>query len=149
MMETKEKIYSAFKDAMKAGDDLKKTTLRLALAAIKNAEVEARGSVDDARVLAILHKQVKERREAIADAQKASRPDLVASAEAEIAVLQAYLPQPLGEEELEALVRAAIEETGAESMRQMGDVMKALMPRVQGRADGKQVSGIVRRLLQG
>lgn len=148
-MNTKEKLYAAFKDAMKKGEDLKKTTLRMALAAIKNAEIDAREPVDESRVLAILQKEVKARREAIADARKASRPDLVAEAESEIDVLQAFLPRPLGEDELEALVRAAIEETGADTMRQMGEVMKLLMPRVQGRADGKQVSGMVRRILQG
>ena len=146
-MELKDRLTADLRDAMRAGDDLKKTTLRMALAAIKNSEIDGRKTLDEPGVVALIQKEIKNRRESIADADKAGRPDLAAGAEAEIAILEAYLPQQLSESELRGLVQAAIAETGASSARQMGDVMKALMPRVQGRADGKQVSAIVRELL--
>jgi hypothetical protein len=148
-MNMKDRLTADLRDAMRAGDDLKKMTLRMALAAIKNAEIDARAPLDETRVLALVQKEVKSRRESIADAETASRPDLVAGAEAEIAILEAYLPQQLSDEELRELAQAAINESGADSARQMGEVMKVLMPRVQGRADGKQVGAIVRELLEG
>jgi hypothetical protein len=98
-------------------------------------------------VLAILQKEIKSRRESISDAQQAGRPDIVADAELEIGILEEYLPQPLSAGDLEAMARAAIEEVGATSPREMGQVMKILMPRIQGRADGAQASQIVRELL--
>jgi uncharacterized protein YqeY len=134
---------------MKSGDDLKRTTLRMALAAIKNAEIDSRKELEPAEVLAIVQKEVKNRRESIVDAEAANRPDLVEGAEAEIAILEHYLPAGLSEDELRDMVRAAIAESGADSPRGMGEVMKVLMPRVQGRADGKQVSAVVRELLGG
>lgn len=148
-MTLKDQLTSDLRDAMKAGDELKKTTLRMALAAIKNAEIDSRSQLAEPAVIAIVQKEIKNRRESIADAEKAGRADLVSGAEAEIAILEAYLPQQLAEDELRGLVRDAIAESGAASARQMGDVMKVLMPRVQGRADGKQVSAIVRELLGG
>ncbi len=148
-MDIKDKLSSAIKDAMRSGDDLKKTTLRMALAAIKNQEIDSRAALDEPAVLAVLQKEVKSRREAISDAQSAGREDLVQQAEAEIAFLEAFLPQPLSESELRKIVQEAIAEAGASSPREMGNVMKVLMPRVQGRADGKQVSAMVRELLQG
>ncbi|HUF40237.1 MAG TPA: GatB/YqeY domain-containing protein [Anaerolineales bacterium] len=148
-MELKDHLTADLRDAMRAGDDLKKTTLRMALAAIKNAEIDTRAPLPEPAVLAIVQKEVKNRRESIADAETAKRPDLVAGAEAEIAILEAYLPQQISESELRDLARAAIAESGADSARQMGDVMKILMPRVQGRADGKQAGAIVRELLEG
>lgn len=148
-MNTKEKLNQALKDAMRSGNDLRKRTLRLALAAIKNAEIERKGDLEDERVLAILQKEVKARRETIEGAQQAGRTDMVEEAEAEIAILEEFLPQPLTRQELEALVQEAIAEVGATSPREMGNVMKVLMPKVQGRADGKEVSAMVRALLGG
>lgn len=148
-MDIKEQLTSAMRDAMKSGDDLKRTTLRMALAAIKNLEIDSRETVDEPAVLSLLQKEVKSRREAIADAQTAGRPDLVEQAEAEIAILEVFLPKPLSEAEIRAFVQAAITETGATSPREMGNVMKSLTPHVQGKADMKVVSGIVRALLQG
>ena len=148
-MNIKEQLTSAMRDAMKSGDDLKRTTLRMALAAIKNLEIDSREAVDEAAALSLLQKEVKSRREAIVDAQAAGRPDLIEQAEAEIAILEVFLPKPLGEAEIRAIVEAAISETGATSPREMGNVMKALTPHVQGKADMKVVSGIVRALLQG
>ncbi len=148
-MNLKERLQSDLKQAMLAKDERRKRTLRLVLAAIKNAEVEKRAPLDDSAVLAVIQKEVKSRQETIEGAQQAGRDDLVAEAEAEMALLQAYLPQPLTLEEVEALAREAIAEVGATSPRDMGKVMKALMPRVRGRAEGGTVSQVVRRLLAG
>ncbi|RMF45633.1 MAG: GatB/YqeY domain-containing protein [Anaerolineae bacterium] len=147
-MNTKQKLDQAFKEAMKARDDVAKRTLRMVRAAIKNAEIERRTALDDSAVLSILQKEVKSRQETITEALKAGRDDMIADTEAEIAILQQFLPQPLSAEELESLARAVIAEVGATSPAHMGQVMKALMPRLQGRADGKQASQVVRTLLQ-
>lgn len=146
-METKEKLSQALKDAMRARDELRKRTIRLALAAIKNTEIDAQRELEESEVLAILQKEVKSRRETIEGAEQAGRADLIAEAEFEIDVLEEFLPRSLTPGELESLAHEAIAEAGATSPREMGNVMKLLMPRVQGRADGKQVSEIVRRLL--
>lgn len=148
-MTIKDELNQAVREAMKAGDARKKTTLRLALAAIKNAEIDKSGPLDETAVMGILQKEVKSCREAIEDATRAGRPELAAEAETEIVILEAFLPKPLSAAELDALVRAVIEETGATSVREMGQVMSVLMPRVAGRAEGRQVSGLVRQLLQG
>lgn len=146
-MEMKERLNQALKDAMRSGDSTRKTTLRMALAAIKNAEIEQRGALDEPSILGILQKEIKARHETIEGAQQAQRPELVAAAQVEIAILEEFLPQPLSEAEIETIVKAAIAETGATSPREMGNVMKVVMPQVQGRADGKTVSEMVRRLL--
>jgi uncharacterized protein YqeY len=128
---------------------VQKRTLRMALSVIKLAEVEKGDQLDEAEFASILHKEVKSRHESIADAQKANRPDLIAASEAEIAIVESFLPKPFSPEELESLSRQVVAEMGATSMRDMGQVMKALLPRVQGRATGDQVSQAVRKLLQG
>lgn len=132
---------------MRDHDELRKRVVRMALANIKQAEIDRRKALDEAGVVAVLQKEVKSRQEVIADAQRANRADLVDEAQAEIQILEAFLPQQLSEAELEELARQAIAETGATSPREMGQVMKALMPRVQGRAAGDQVSQAVRKLL--
>lgn len=147
-MATKQQLENALKEAMRAGDDLKKRTLRMALSSIRLVEIDKRAPLDEAGVMAILQKEVKSRQESIADAERASRPDLAAEAQAEIAVLEGFLPQPLRQEDLEAMARQAIAEVGATSPREMGQVMKVLMPRLQGRATGEQASQVVRSLLQ-
>ncbi len=147
-MSTKKQLETALTDAMRAGDDLRKRTLRMAISAIRLAEVEKREPLDESNVLGILHKEVKSRRESIEDAQRAERPDLIAAAEAEISVLEEFLPKSLSPDELEALVKEVITEVGATSMREMGQVMKTLMPRLQGRATGDQANQVVRKLLQ-
>jgi uncharacterized protein YqeY len=147
-METKIKLENELKDAMKAGDEVKKRTVRMALAAIKQTEVDRQITVDEAGVLGILQKEIKTRKEALEEARTAKRPDLVAAAEAEIAVLEAYLPQAMSPDELKALAEAAVAEAEASSPADMGKVMKLLMPRVAGRAPGDQVSAAVRQLLQ-
>lgn len=147
-MSTKQQLQDDLKDAMRSGDKLRKTTLRMALAAIKLAEVDNRGELDESAVLAILQKEVKARKEAISDAQRAGRPEIVAEAESEIEILKIYLPEQLTPEELIALAQDVIAEVGATSPREMGQVMKALMPRLQGRATGSEASKVVRELLQ-
>jgi uncharacterized protein YqeY len=147
-MNTKLKLSDDLKDALRAKDELRKRTLRMALAAIKNTEIDKGSELDESATLAILQKEVKNRLETIEGAQQAKRDDLIAEAEAEIAILEAYLPQPLAAEELEKLVREAIAESGATSPREMGNVMRLLMPKVQGRADGKDASQMVQRLLR-
>lgn len=147
-MTSKTDLENDLKDAMRAHDEVRKSTLRMALAAIKLAEVEKRTSMDEAAIMGILQKEIKSRREAIADAQKAGRQDLEAAAQLEIGILEKYLPRPLSPDELEALARQAIGEVGASSAREMGQVMKVLMPRLAGRASGNQASQIVRKLLE-
>ncbi|MGB2964921.1 MAG: GatB/YqeY domain-containing protein [Anaerolineales bacterium] len=147
-MTLKTQLRDALTEALKAGDAQRKTTLRMALAAIKNAEVEARGELDEDRVLSLLQKEVKFRQETIEGAEQANRPDLITKAETEIEILNAFLPKPLSEEELRGLVKEAVEEVGAESIADMGRVMGVLMPKIRGKADGKEANQIVRELLQ-
>jgi uncharacterized protein YqeY len=147
-METKAKLEEALKEGMKAGDDVKKRTVRMALAAIKQTEVDRQIKVDEAGVMGILQKEIKTRKESLEEARTANRPDLVAAAEAEIAVLEVFLPEAMSAEELKALVEAAVAEVGAASPSDMGKVMKVLLPRVAGRAAGDQVSAAVRQVLQ-
>jgi uncharacterized protein len=146
-MDTKEQIGNDMREAMRAKDELRKRTLRMALAAIKLKEVEKREALDETETLAVLQKEVKSRRETIIDAERANRPEQAAESQAEIEILEAYLPQPLTSEELETLAKEAIDEAGATSMREMGQVMKVLMPRLEGRATGSEASQTVRRLL--
>ncbi|MBN2147864.1 MAG: GatB/YqeY domain-containing protein [Anaerolineales bacterium] len=147
-MDLKSQLRNSLQEAMRAGDTTRKNTLRMALTAIQLAEVEKGQSLDESGLMGILQKEVKSRRESIADAERAGRSDLVAAAENEIAVLEAFLPKAFSNEELEVLVKQAIQETGATSMREMGQVMKVLMPHLQGRATGDQASQAVRRALQ-
>ena len=148
VMETKARLENDLKDAMRAGDDLRKRTLRLALASIRLAEVEKGGPLDENAVLNILQKEVKSHHESIEDARRAARPDLEQTALKEIAVLEGYLPRQLSQDELEALAKQVIAEVGASSPREMGQVMKLLVPRLEGRASGEQASQVVRKLLQ-
>ena len=154
-MSIKTQLNDSMKDAMKSGDEVRKRTVRLALAAVKQAEVDKRSNpadkrteLDDTAVIHLLQKEIKNRRESLEEAKKANRPDLVASNEAEINVLQAFLPEAMPAEELRALVLAAIAETGAASPTDMGKVMKTVMPKVAGRAPNDMVSATVRELLQ-
>jgi len=146
-MVTKSELETELHSAMRFGDDLRKRTLRMILSSVKLAEVEKRGELDEAGMQAVLQREVKTRQEAIADAEKAQRPDLAAATLAELAIVQAYLPAQLSPDELEQMTRQAISATGAAGPQDMGKVMKEIMPKVQGRADGKTVNEIVRRLL--
>jgi uncharacterized protein YqeY len=147
-MSIKSQLNDSLKDAMKSGDEVRKRTVRMALASIKQVEVDKRVELDDAAVMSILQKEVKNRRESLEEAKKANRTDLIEANEAEIRVLEAFLPKAMPAEELRALVQSAIEETGASSPADMGKVMKAVMPKVAGRAPNDMVSATVRELLQ-
>jgi len=146
-MTTKAELETALKDAMRAGADQRKSTIRMALAAVKFAEIERGAALDEAAVTAIVQKEIKSRREAAAEGQKANRPDLTEAAEAEIAILESFLPKGMSAEELDAMVQQAVTEAGATTLREMGAVMKLLLPRLQGRASGDQASQAVRKLL--
>ena len=148
-MSKKTELEDAMRESLRSGDTERKNTLRLVLTAIKEAEVRDQAEMDDDGVLVILQKQVKSRRETIADAEKAGRPDLIKDAESEIAILEDYLPKQMSDEELGALVDEAIAQTGAASPADMGKVMGVLMSKVQGRADGGKVSQTVKAKLQG
>lgn len=147
-MSIKSQLNESMKDAMRSGDEVRKRTVRMALAAVKQAEVDKRVELDDMAVINLLQKEVKNRREALEEARKANRPDLVEANEAEIRVLEAFLPKSMPEDELRALVQAAIIETGAASPADMGKVMKTVMAKVAGRAPNDRVSATVRELLQ-
>ena len=146
-MEIQKKIENDFKTAFKSGDEVSKRTLRMVLASIKLVEVEKGRALTDEEVLSILQKEIKSLRESITDAEKAGRDDLIAQSEPEIQILEQYTPKQLDEDEITELARQAIKEVGATSQQEMGKVMKVLMPRVQGRADGSKVSASVRTLL--
>jgi uncharacterized protein YqeY len=147
-MSLKANLQKHLTEAMKNRDELRKVPLRLVMAAIKETEIDKQSDLDDSDVLRIIQKEAKARLDTIADAQKAKRPDLEERAEAELAILKEFLPEELSQEKIEALVRETIAEVGAASMADMGAVMKAIMPKIQGRADGGQVSQAVRQALQ-
>ena len=147
MSELKTAIADAVKTAMKAGEKDRLSTLRMVSAAIKQKEVDERRSLEDADVLAILDKMVKQRRESLEQYESAGRDDLASAERAEIALIGEFLPQPLTDTEIDALIDAAIEETGAESVRDMGKVMGIIKPQAQGRADMGAVSGRVKEKL--
>lgn len=132
---------------MKGGDKARLAIVRLMLAAVKQREVDERIELDDSQVLAVLDKMVKQRRDSIQQYGDAGRDDLVAQEAAEIEVIQEFLPTALSDDEIDAIIDAAITETGAESMRDMGKVMGIVKPQVQGRADVGQVSGRVKQRL--
>ncbi|HEX9206359.1 MAG TPA: GatB/YqeY domain-containing protein [Candidatus Deferrimicrobiaceae bacterium] len=156
-MGLKEQLQVDMRKAAKERDSLALSALRMAVAAIQNREIDAvtrkempsGGVLPDEAIFKLIVTMVKQRREAIELYVKGNRPELAAKEEGEIAVLERYLPKALSAAEVEALVREAIAETGAKAASDMGRVMKALMPKVAGRADGKAVNEAVRRLLAG
>jgi hypothetical protein len=147
-MNIKMQLNDSVKDAMKNGDEVRKRTVRMVLAAVKQVEVDKRIELDDMAIMALLQKEIKNRRESLEEAKKANRADLVEANEAEIKVLEVYLPKAMPAEELRALVQAAITETGAASPADMGKVMKFVLPKVAGRAPNDAVSAAVKELLQ-
>jgi uncharacterized protein YqeY len=146
-MALKERITEDMKTAMKAGDKVRLGTIRLALAAIKQREVDERITLDDTQVLAVLDKMIKQRREAITQFQTGGRADLVAKETAEIGVLQAYLPSQMNEAELDELIAQSIAASGATSVKDMGKVMALVRPKAQGRADLGAVSARIKQKL--
>lgn len=146
-MSLKAQLTEAMKEAMRAKDSARLGVIRMVLAAFKQIEVDERIEVDESRSLAILEKQIKQRRESVAAYTTANRDDLVAQEQAEIAVLEVFLPTPFSAEEVEALVVAAISEVGASTARDMSKVMNILRPQIAGRADGAEVSKLVKAKL--
>jgi uncharacterized protein len=147
-MTIKTQLNDSMKDAMKSGDEVRKRTVRMVLAAVKQVEVDKRIELDDMAIMALLQKEIKNRRESLEESKKANRVDLVEANEAEIKVLEVFLPKAMPTEELRALVQAAITETGAAGPADMGKVMKLVMPKVAGRAPNDAVSAAVKELLQ-
>ena len=148
-MPLKERIGEDMKSAMRAGEKERLGTIRLALAAIKQREVDERISLDDAQVLSVLEKMIKQRREAITQFEAGGRADLVAKETAEITVLQTYLPAQLSDGEIDALIIEAIASTGAASMKDMGKVVSSVKAKAQGRADMGAVSARIKQKLSG
>jgi len=147
-MTSKLELQDALQEAIRQNDTLRKNTLRMALTSIRMAEDRKRDQLDEDEVTGVLQKELKSLQETVADAQQAGRPDLAEQAHAQIKILEEYLPQQMTQEELEELARQAIEQVGAESPREMGQVMKILVPQLKGRATGEEASLVVRRLLQ-
>jgi len=146
-MSLKTRVTDDMKDAMRAKDSARLGTIRLLLAAIKQKEVDERIELDDATISSIVEKLIKQRKDSISQFQTAGRDDLVAIEQAELVVLQAYLPEQLSSAEVEAAVIAAIAESGATSAKDMGKVMGLLKPRLAGRADMGQVSTLIKAQL--
>jgi hypothetical protein len=143
----KDRISDDLKQALKEGDDVRKRTIRLLLAAVHNAEIEKGGPLDDSGALAVIAKQAKQRRESAEEFRKGGRQDLVEREEAEAAVLQAYLPAAMSREEIAAVARKVIAEVGAQGPRDVGKVMPVLVKQLAGRAEGSEISAVVRELL--
>ena len=143
----KQAFTEAMKDAMRAKDKPRLGTIRLALSEIKRVEVDERIDPDDARVIGILDKMIKQRRESIRQYALANRPELVALEQFEIEVIREFLPQALGADELAQIIKSAVSESGATSMKEMGKVMTLVRPQVVGRADIAEVSAQVKALL--
>ena len=152
-MSVKEKIAGDIKTAMKARDQLRLDTLRMVKSKIQEKEVELRGKkgrdylLEDEEILQVLTTAAKQRRDSIESFRAGGREELAAKEEKELAIVQEFLPQQLSDEELQRLVKEAEEETGAKSPKDMGMVMKAVMPKVKGQADGKRINAVVRVLL--
>ncbi|MBI3163025.1 MAG: GatB/YqeY domain-containing protein [Chloroflexi bacterium] len=146
-MDTKTQLNEALKDAMKSGDEVRKRTVRMVLAAVKQVEVDKQSALDELAVTGLIQKEIKNRREAVEEAKKAERSDLIEANEAEIKVLEVFLPKAMPDDELRALVQAAIAETGAAAPSDMGKVMKIVMPTVAGRAPNDRISSMVKELL--
>jgi uncharacterized protein YqeY len=146
-MTLKQQLQDDLKSAMRDQDDARKRALRMVLAAIKMREVEVRGELSDADVLAILQKEAKQRLEVLDELSQVDRPDLVATEQADLEILEEYLPQQLNREQIAELARQVVSDVGAKGQRDMGQVMRVLMPQVKGRADGQLVNQVVRELL--
>lgn len=147
-MGLKNKLEDDLRQALKDKDEVRKKTIRLALAAIQNAEIAKRDDLDDGEVLSVLSKEAKIRRESVEQFAEGGRKDLVSQEEQELEILKQYLPAQLSKEEIETRAREVAAEVGATSPSQMGDVMRVLMPQLKGKADGQLVSTVVKAILQ-
>jgi len=148
-MSLKDRVLQDMKEAMKARDQLKLSTLRLLVSEIKNREIDAKGELKDEDILALIQKAVKQRQDSIAQYEKGGRQDLAEKEKAELEILKAYLPEELSKEEILEIIDQAIAATGASSPKEMGKVMREVMPKVKGRADGKLVNELVKKRLAG
>ncbi len=148
-MELLERLQEDLKNSMKAKDGTRVSVLRFLLAAVKNREIANKGPLEDEQVLQEITSSAKRRRESIDAFREAGRQDLVEKEEAELAILNDYLPERMSEEDLRSLIQEVITATGASSMGDLGAVMKQVMPRISGQADGKLVNQIVREILSG
>ncbi|MFB5266157.1 GatB/YqeY domain-containing protein [Paenibacillus enshidis] len=147
-MNLSERLNEDMKQAMKSKDKFKLSTIRMVRSTIKNLEIELKRDLDDNELLDILSREIKQRKDALQEFEKAGRDELAESNKAEIEILSQYLPVQLTEEEIKVIVQQTIQETGASSKADMGKVMAALMPKVKGRADGKLVNQAVQQFLQ-
>ncbi|RQD74888.1 MAG: GatB/YqeY domain-containing protein [Candidatus Syntrophonatronum acetioxidans] len=147
-MALNEKLNEDMKAAMKAKDKFKLSVLRMIRSEIKNEEINKKGQLNDEEIIEVLSRELKKRREALEEYKKAQRDDIVQDLNKEIELLLSYMPEQLGEEEIERLAKEAIEETGAETKKDIGKVMGVLMPRLKGKADGKLVNKIVQKYLE-
>ena len=146
-MSLMEQLTADMKKDMKQGEKERLSVIRLVRGAVRQAEIDGKKTLTDDEVVSVINKEVKMRRDSIEEFERGSRPDLVAKAQAEIAILMPYLPEQLSEDAVKTLAEAAVAEVGAQTAKDMGKVMGVLMPRVQGRANGKLVQEIVRSLL--
>lgn len=147
MMSLQEQISAALKDAMRARDEVKMSTLRLVLAAIKKREKEARSLLEDQEVISVITTQIKQRRESIEQYRQAGREDLAQTEESELQILQGYMPEQVSEEEISNTLDEIIAEVGAASMKDMGTVMKAAMAKLAGKAEGGAINAMVKEKL--
>jgi len=143
----KQKLADDLKQALRGGDTVRRSVIRMVMAAIKNAEIARQSSLDDADILGIIAKEVRQRRESIEAFKQGDRPDLVAQEEAELAILDGYLPQQMTREEILQAVRKVIEEVGAQGPSDKGKVMPKLIAQLKGRADGREINAVVTELL--
>ncbi len=148
-MSLKDRVLQDMKEAMKARDQLRLSTLRLLVSEIKNKEIDAKGELKDEDILALIQKAVKQRQDSIAQYEKGGRQDLAEKEKAEMEILKAYLPEELSKEAILEVIDQAIAATGASSPKEIGKVMREVMPKVKGRADGKLVNELVRKRLAG
>jgi len=148
-MGLKEKLDQDLKEAIKQRDERRKSALRMVKTAIRRLEVEKMRELSDEEIQQVIAQEVKRHRQSIEEFSKGGREDLAEAEKAELEILQAYLPEALSEEEIEAAARRVIEEIGATDPRQLGEVMRRLMPQLKGRAEGKVVNQIVREILAG
>lgn len=146
-MSLKEKLQEDLKSSMKNKDQIRKSVVTLVRAAIKQYEVDNRVELDDAGIMDIISKQLKQRNDSLAEFEKAGRDDLIEETKSEIQVLKEYLPQQLSDEELEKIVLETISEVGATSMKDMGKIMSTIKPKVAGRADGRRINELVKKNL--
>jgi uncharacterized protein YqeY len=142
-----QKLTDDLKQAMKAGDTVKRSVIRLVMAAIKNAEIAKQKALEDSDILGVIAKEIRQRKESIEAFKEGNRPELAANEEAEMAILEAYMPAQMSRDEIIAEARKVIAEVGAESIRDKGKVMPRLIANLKGKADGREINEVVTELL--